>query len=68
MLISRSADYLRDMKTNERLSSLITLIMSESWHPEARAETPKRAGVIEVKKYLDSHYSDRLTLDDLRIS
>ena len=65
MLISRSADYLRDMKINEKLSSLLTLIMAESWHPESRAKTQKRVSVIEVKKFLDSHYSDRITLDDL---
>ena len=32
MTTSRSSDYMRDMKINEQLSALLTLIMSESWH------------------------------------
>lgn len=65
MIVARSSDYLRDMKINEGLSSLSTLIMSESWHPEDRTVAPKRASVMEIKEYLDAHYADHIVLDDL---
>ena len=35
--IAESEDYIRDMKINEKLTSLLTLIMAESWHPENTA-------------------------------
>ena len=62
---ARSSDYIRDMKINEQLSTFLTLIMSESWHPEARTSAPKRASVSEVKEYLDSHYNKRVSLNEL---
>ena len=62
---ARSSDYMRDMKINEQLSKLLTLIMSESWHPEDRTSAPKRASVSEVKEYLDQHYAERVSLDEL---
>ena len=62
---ARSSDNIRDMLINEQLSTLIRLIMSESWHPENKAISNKRASVLEVKKYLDEHYSEPIVLDDL---
>ncbi|MBR4173861.1 MAG: helix-turn-helix domain-containing protein [Lachnospiraceae bacterium] len=63
--IAGSEDYIRDMLINEHLGSLIRLIMSESWHPENQALPSKKAGVLEVKRYLDENYSERINLDDL---
>ena len=61
-----SGDYIRDMKINEELSRLCTLLMAESWHPEASLPYPaKRQSVTEVKEYLDRHYAERITLDQL---
>lgn len=65
MSTARSADYMRDMRINQLLSELMVCVMSESWHPEDRASAPKRASVSDVKEYLDSHYAERIVLDDL---
>lgn len=63
--IARSSDYIRDMIVNQHLSSLLTLIMSESWHPEDQVLSKKKASVIEVKEYVDTHFNEKLALDDL---
>ena len=44
----------------------MTLLMNESWNPEERASaSPKRQSLIAVKEYLDTHYTQRITLDQL---
>ncbi len=64
--IAGSADYIRDMKINEGLSSLLTLLMNESWNPEERRKTStKRQSLMAVREYLDTHYAQRITLDQL---
>jgi AraC family transcriptional regulator of arabinose operon len=60
-----SSDYIRDMKINEQLNTLCTLIMSESWHPEDIKASTKKMSVMDVKAYLDQHYAEHITLDDL---
>ncbi len=62
---AKSSDYMRDMKINEELAHLLTLIMSESWHPEYKTLPSKKASVLEVKKYLDDNYNEHITLEDL---
>ncbi len=60
------SDHMRDMLINQGLSSLLTLIMSESWHPEDRENLPgKKALLVHVREYLDAHFSDKISLDDL---
>ena len=61
----RSSDYMRDMRINQLLSELMVCIMSESWHPEDKKDAQKRISVVDVKEYLNNHYADRLTLDEL---
>ncbi len=63
--IAGSSDYMRDMKINENLSGLLTLIMAESWHPEDAVQTSKRSSVLEVKEYLDKNYREKITLDEI---
>ena len=63
--LASSSDYIRDMRINERLGSLLTLLMEESWHPESRKESRKRMELADVKKYLDEHYTEKITLDTL---
>lgn len=63
--VAKSSDYMRDMLINERLSSLIRLIMEQSWHPEDRALPNKRASVLEVKRYIDENYSCNISLENL---
>lgn len=64
-VLASSPDYIRDMRINETLSSLLTLIMEQSWHPESRKVSRKRLELEEVKKYLDEHYIEEIALDEL---
>ena len=64
--IAESEDYIRDMKINEKLTSLLTLIMAESWHPEHTARIgAKKQSLQNIKKYLEEHYTEKICLDDL---
>lgn len=63
--LAASSDYIRDMRINERLSSLLTLLMQESWNPENSTVSKKRMELAAVKSYLDEHYIERITLDEL---
>ena len=64
--IAMGSDYVKDMKINECLSELLTLLMVESWHPEDVTDMPaKKKSVVLVKMWLDAHYADKIKLDDL---
>lgn len=63
--LASGSDYIRDMRINEELNKLCTLLMGESWHPEDKRQAPKRQSVSEVKEYLDQNYAERLSLDEL---
>ena len=65
MSTASSDDYMRDMKINQHLSSLLTLIMSESWHPEDQVTAKKKQSTHEIKKFIDEHYYEKITLDSL---
>ncbi len=64
--VAGSADYLRDMRINEELTGLLTLLMAESWHPEtASGATAKKQGLLQVRDYLDQNFTQKITLDHL---
>lgn len=64
--IADSNEYVKDMSIQENLASLLTFIMKESCHPDmSRRSSPKRQNVIVIKKYLDEHYTESITLDAL---
>ena len=63
--IASSSDYIRDMPINELLSSLLTLLMEQSWHPESKTVSRKRLELAEIKEYLDEHYTEKIVLEDL---
>ena len=63
--LASSSDYIRDMRINEKLGTLLTLLMEQSWHPETVTVSRKRMELAAVKEYLDEHYTEKLTLDDL---
>ena len=63
--LASGSDYIRDMRINQFLSELCTLIMAESWHPEEAVTAPKKMSVVDVKEYLDQNFSSRITLDNL---
>ncbi|KLU66120.1 arabinose operon regulatory protein [Desulfosporosinus acididurans] len=64
--IASSDDYIRDMLIFSKISSLLTLIMKESWHPEnTRRNSPMKHNIQSVKSYLDVHYMKKVNLDNL---
>ena len=63
--LASGSDYIRDMRINEELNRLCTLLMEQSWNPEEATTAPKKMSVVDVKQYLEQHYSERITLDDL---
>ena len=63
--LAGSSDYIRDMRINESLSTLLTLLMQESWNPDNSAISKKRMELVSVKNYMDEHYVEKITLDDL---
>lgn len=64
--IAGSADYIRDMRINEKITCLLTLVMAESWHPESNMQTgSKKQSLQNVKAYLEEHYKEKITLDFL---
>lgn len=64
--IASSDSYIRDMQISEKLTSLLTLLMAESWHPDSQTiGSRKKKDLQELRTYLDEHYQERITLDDL---
>lgn len=64
--IAASDDHIRDMKICEKLTSLLTLLMSESFHPATDFQTSsKRRDLQNIKEYIDLHYQTKITLDEL---
>jgi AraC-like DNA-binding protein len=64
--LASSEDYIRDMKINEKITNLLTLIMAESWHPEnINCVGLKKQSLHHVKSYLDEHYKEHITLNSL---
>lgn len=64
-LLASSSDYIRDMRINEKLSMLLTMLMEESWHPEDSTVSKKRMELTKLKEYLDEHYTEKISLDEL---
>lgn len=66
LCIAGSSDYIRDMHICEKLTSLLTLLMAESWHPENNFYIgSKKQSLQHVKDYLEQHYQEKITLDNL---
>lgn len=63
--LASSYDYIRDMRINEKLGTLLTLLMEQSWHQEGVSASRKRLELIEIKNYLDEHYIEKISLDGL---
>ena len=63
--LALSSDYIRDMRINEKLGTLLTLLMEQSWHPESMTVSRKRLEPAAVKEYLDEHYMEKIALDDM---
>ncbi len=66
LALAGSEDHIRDMRINEKITCLLTRVMAQSWHPENRSQSPsKKQSLQYVKSYLEEHYQERVTLDDL---
>ena len=63
--LASSSDYIRDMRINEKLGSLLTLLMEQSWHPESVTVSRKRMELAAVKEYLDEHFTEKIMLEEL---
>lgn len=63
--IAESSDHIRDMKINECLAALLCSLMQESWQPESQHGSTRRQDLTQVRTYLDEHYAEKITLDDL---
>ena len=63
--LALSADYIRDMHINEKLNSLLSILMEHSWHPEKAKLGRKRLELERLKDFLDNSYTERIVLDDL---
>lgn len=69
--IAESSDFLKDMRINAKLSELLTHIMEMSWSPEKQQKRPGDADTVttrsikEIRAYLDQHYTEKITLEDL---
>lgn len=64
METASSSSYIRDMKINEQLSHLLTLLMEYSWNPEkAKLSNTNCLNVADVKVYIDQNFTDKISLD-----
>lgn len=63
--LAASTDYIRDMRINEKLCCLLTLLMEESWHPDNIQTSRKRLELQQIKEYIDEHFTEKILLNDL---
>lgn len=62
---ANSSDYIRDMKINDGLAKILSLIMAESWQPDIQRKDTKKQNIIQIRNYLDEHFTESLSLDIL---
>lgn len=53
------------MRINETLGTLLTILMEQSWHPDEGSLSKKRAELGQIKEYLDEHFVEKISLDNL---
>ena len=64
METSSSSSYIRDMKINEELSQLLTLLMEYSWNPErAKKFNTRCLNISNVRAYIDQNFTDKISLE-----
>lgn len=67
--VAASESYIRDMELNTQLSRLLEYLMEDAWSLSSpvlmadRALSPKRMTVADVKRYIDTHYAEPLSLE-----
>ena len=64
--LASGTDHIRDMRINEQLAMLLTLLMENSWNPlRGKGVHGKRQNLQHVRDYLDENFTARITLDTL---
>lgn len=64
METATSSSYIRDMKINEILSRLLTVLMEYSWNPEkAKVSNTKCLNISNVKAFIDQNYINKIALE-----
>lgn len=65
MVTAVFSDDMSELRINEQIATVLTLVMSESWHPKKKTQQIKRTSALDVKRYLDEHYTVKITLESL---
>lgn len=64
--VAASGEHIRDMRINQHLAQLLSLLMENSWRPGAQKHhRDERQSLQAVKAYLDNNLHEKITLDDL---
>lgn len=63
--LASSSDYICDMQINEKLAALLTMLMEQSRYSIDMLESGKCLEISSIKAYLDEHYVEKITLDNL---
>jgi len=63
--IAASADYIRDMRLNEKLCQLLTLLMETSWRQEDRVRDPRKMNIQLIRGYIEEHFREKITLESI---
>ena len=60
-------DCIRDMWLNEKLNTLLALLMAESWQPASlrNPRRPARRDVAPVREYLEEHCTEKIALESV---
>lgn len=63
-MISNSSDYMRDMNLYDKITSLLTYIMSETIYV-SETNRKHKYNLKEIKDYIDENYTNNISLDEL---
>ena len=66
-MIAASDLHIRDMKLYEKLTSLLTLLMEESWDQINTLQNKRhtKRQMQPIKDFIDQHYHEKITLEEL---
>ncbi len=64
--IASSTSYIKDMEINEKITSLLTEIMRNSWNPERKESLKnKMKDLNKIREYIDANFAQEISLDNL---
>lgn len=63
--MASSDDHIRDMRINERLNSLLTILMEKSFDPDEANKRKQRTDLRSIKTFIEENYTETLSLEDL---